>query len=122
MCHAPCYLYNNLACREVVRSPMVEAQCSVQLCFPVELKCENMVLFSLCLSSLWYYWAFALAIYEWRMICFAFTKYFGIVRLTTYRRFSVLMHLFVYIVDGRCSLDWTGEQAPGNKDTTSSSF
>ncbi|GMQ06238.1 hypothetical protein CsSME_00050896 [Camellia sinensis var. sinensis] len=29
--------------REVVRSPMVEAQCSVQLCFPVELKNENMM-------------------------------------------------------------------------------
>lgn len=29
--------------REVVRSPMVEAQCSVQLCFPVELKNENMI-------------------------------------------------------------------------------
>ncbi|KAI7988212.1 Zinc protease PQQL-like [Camellia lanceoleosa] len=28
---------------EVVCSPMVEAQCSVQLCFPVELKKENMV-------------------------------------------------------------------------------
>ncbi|GKV11869.1 hypothetical protein SLEP1_g23087 [Rubroshorea leprosula] len=29
--------------REVVRSPMVEAQCSVQLCFPVELKNGTMV-------------------------------------------------------------------------------
>ncbi|KAI7988866.1 Zinc protease PQQL-like [Camellia lanceoleosa] len=29
--------------REVVCSPMVEAQCSVQLCFPVELKKENMI-------------------------------------------------------------------------------
>ncbi|KAI5664619.1 hypothetical protein M9H77_23942 [Catharanthus roseus] len=29
--------------RQVVRSPMVEAQCSVQLCFPVELKNENMM-------------------------------------------------------------------------------
>ncbi|GFS43878.1 insulinase (Peptidase family M16) protein [Actinidia rufa] len=29
--------------REVVRSPMVEAQCSVQLCFPVELENESMV-------------------------------------------------------------------------------
>ncbi|MFS7930096.1 putative processing peptidase [Helianthus anomalus] len=29
--------------REVVRSPMVEAQCSVQLCFPVELKNEKMM-------------------------------------------------------------------------------
>ncbi|KAL8489686.1 hypothetical protein ACS0TY_025545 [Phlomoides rotata] len=29
--------------REVVRSPMVEAQCSVQLCFPVELKNQNMM-------------------------------------------------------------------------------
>ncbi|KAE9464478.1 hypothetical protein C3L33_03583, partial [Rhododendron williamsianum] len=29
--------------REVVRSPMVEAQCSVQLCFPVELKNETMM-------------------------------------------------------------------------------
>ncbi|XAR67091.1 C-terminal processing peptidase [Bertholletia excelsa] len=29
--------------REIVRSPMVEAQCSVQLCFPVELKNENMM-------------------------------------------------------------------------------
>ncbi|XP_057968681.1 zinc protease PQQL-like isoform X2 [Malania oleifera] len=29
--------------REVVRSPMVEAQCSVQLCFPVELKNESMM-------------------------------------------------------------------------------
>ncbi|KAM3383216.1 zinc protease PQQL-like isoform X1 [Capsicum galapagoense] len=29
--------------REFVRSPMVEAQCSVQLCFPVELKNENMM-------------------------------------------------------------------------------
>ncbi|XP_059634863.1 zinc protease PQQL-like [Cornus florida] len=29
--------------REVVRSHMVEAQCSVQLCFPVELKNENMI-------------------------------------------------------------------------------
>ncbi|XP_031108210.1 zinc protease PQQL-like isoform X1 [Ipomoea triloba] len=29
--------------REVVHSPMVEAQCSVQLCFPVELKSENMM-------------------------------------------------------------------------------
>ncbi|KAK6944867.1 Peptidase M16, N-terminal [Dillenia turbinata] len=29
--------------REVVRSPMVEAQCSVQLCFPVVLKNENMM-------------------------------------------------------------------------------
>ncbi|XP_019051662.1 PREDICTED: zinc protease PQQL-like isoform X2 [Nelumbo nucifera] len=29
--------------REVVRSPMVEAQCSVQLSFPVELKNENMM-------------------------------------------------------------------------------
>lgn len=37
-----------MACREVVRSPMVEAQCSVQLCFPVELKYENMVLLSVC--------------------------------------------------------------------------
>lgn len=31
------------ACREVVRSPMVEAQCSVLLCFPVELKNGTMV-------------------------------------------------------------------------------
>lgn len=29
--------------REVVHSPMVEAQCLVQLCFPVELKNENMM-------------------------------------------------------------------------------
>ncbi|RAL48802.1 hypothetical protein DM860_001122 [Cuscuta australis] len=29
--------------REVVRSPMLEAQCSVQLCFPVELTSENMM-------------------------------------------------------------------------------
>ncbi|KAM7509636.1 hypothetical protein LguiA_020089 [Lonicera macranthoides] len=29
--------------REVVHSPMVEAQCSVQLCFPVELKNEDMM-------------------------------------------------------------------------------
>ncbi|XP_062148705.1 zinc protease PQQL-like isoform X1 [Alnus glutinosa] len=29
--------------REVVRSPMVEAQCSVQLCFPIELKNGTMV-------------------------------------------------------------------------------
>lgn len=30
-------------CREVVRSPMVEAQCLVQICFPVELKNGTMV-------------------------------------------------------------------------------
>lgn len=30
-------------CREIVRRPMVEAQCSVQLCFPVVLKNGSMV-------------------------------------------------------------------------------
>jgi hypothetical protein len=33
----------SLNCREVVRSPMVEAQCLVQICFPVELKNGTMV-------------------------------------------------------------------------------
>jgi len=37
-------VFKNLAlCREVVRSPMVEAQCSVQLAFPVMLKNTSMV-------------------------------------------------------------------------------
>ncbi|KAH6755599.1 Insulinase family protein [Perilla frutescens var. hirtella] len=36
------FTFPSTVIREVVRSPMVEAQCSVQLCFPVELKYENM--------------------------------------------------------------------------------
>lgn len=42
------------ACREVVRSPMVEAQCLVQLCFPVELKNGTMVC-ALFFSCCWIY-------------------------------------------------------------------
>ncbi|XP_057765310.1 zinc protease PQQL-like isoform X1 [Salvia miltiorrhiza] len=37
------FTFPSTVIREVVRSPMVEAQCSVQLCFPVELKYENMM-------------------------------------------------------------------------------
>ncbi|KAL2501112.1 Insulinase (Peptidase family M16) protein [Forsythia ovata] len=37
------FTFPSAVIREVVRSPMVEAQCSVQLCFPVELKNENMM-------------------------------------------------------------------------------
>ncbi|KAK4415627.1 Zinc protease PQQL-like [Sesamum alatum] len=37
------FTFPSTVIREIVRSPMVEAQCSVQLCFPVELKNENMM-------------------------------------------------------------------------------
>ncbi|KAL8039469.1 hypothetical protein ABFS82_10G042000 [Erythranthe guttata] len=37
------FTFPSTVIREVVRSPMVQAQCSVQLCFPVELKNENMM-------------------------------------------------------------------------------
>lgn len=37
------FTFPSTVIREVVRSPMVEAQCSVQLCFPVDLKYENMM-------------------------------------------------------------------------------
>ncbi|KAL7189349.1 hypothetical protein ACSBR1_039068 [Camellia fascicularis] len=37
------FIFPSTIIREVVHSPMVEAQCSVQLCFPVELKNENMM-------------------------------------------------------------------------------
>ncbi|CAI9759054.1 unnamed protein product [Fraxinus pennsylvanica] len=37
------FTFPSAVIREVVHSPMVEAQCSVQLCFPVELKNENMM-------------------------------------------------------------------------------
>ncbi|XP_051150426.1 zinc protease PQQL-like isoform X2 [Andrographis paniculata] len=37
------FTFPSAVIREVVRSPMVEAQCSVQLCFPVELKNEHMM-------------------------------------------------------------------------------
>ncbi|CAA3027767.1 zinc protease PQQL-like isoform X1 [Olea europaea subsp. europaea] len=37
------FTFPSTVIREVVHSPMVEAQCSVQLCFPVEFKNENMM-------------------------------------------------------------------------------
>ncbi|KAL3535658.1 hypothetical protein ACH5RR_004119 [Cinchona calisaya] len=37
------FTFPSTVIREVVHSPMVEAQCSVQLCFPVELKNENIM-------------------------------------------------------------------------------
>ncbi|KAL0338988.1 UNVERIFIED_CONTAM: Zinc protease PQQL-like [Sesamum angustifolium] len=37
------FTFPSTVIREIVRSPMVEAQCLVQLCFPVELKNENMM-------------------------------------------------------------------------------
>ncbi|KAL6577311.1 hypothetical protein OROMI_011587 [Orobanche minor] len=37
------FTFPSTVIREVVRSPMVEAQCSVQLCFPVDLENENMM-------------------------------------------------------------------------------
>ncbi|KAK6147771.1 hypothetical protein DH2020_018683 [Rehmannia glutinosa] len=37
------FTFPSTVIREVVWSPMVQAQCSVQLCFPVELKNENMM-------------------------------------------------------------------------------
>ncbi|CAA0814299.1 Insulinase (Peptidase family M16) protein [Striga hermonthica] len=37
------FTFPSTVIREIVRSPMVQAQCSVQLCFPVELKNENMM-------------------------------------------------------------------------------
>lgn len=48
------FLRQRSDCREIVRRPMVEAQCSVQLCFPVELKNGDMVrvLFLLFLAAM----------------------------------------------------------------------
>lgn len=105
--------YNNLTCREVVRSPMVEAQCSVQLCFPVELKYENMVLLNLCSSSLCYSFFYQQGS---NMLCHNIST----CCVTPYKRSPSTDS--VYFVDGGCSHDWTGEQAPGNEDTTSPSF
>ncbi|GER43599.1 peptidase M16 family protein [Striga asiatica] len=37
------FTFPSTVIREIMRSPMVQAQCSVQLCFPVELKNANMM-------------------------------------------------------------------------------
>lgn len=57
---------------------------------------------------------------KWGLICLYLPKFQSAVLLTPYRISSCTDS--IYFVDGGCSLDWTGEQAPGNKDTTGPSF
>lgn len=57
-------------CREVVRSPMVEAQCSVQLAFPVELKNVSMVCFNpFGMSIRCSYWNELINLSIWKAAC-----------------------------------------------------
>ena len=85
-------------CREAVHSPMVEAQCLVQLCFPVELKNENMVsTFFVCNG----------------LGCSSCPE------ILFFLVISKLNSSPLEMSDGRCPPRWLSEQASGNQDITS---
>lgn len=82
------------ACREVVRSPMVEAQCSVQICFPVELQNETMVFIVFSSNG-------TIDTHEGSPVIFSDFLTFND---------GCFLSVFPYVIDGRYSLCWFFEQ------------